>query len=190
MQMETSKKVYGLAGLPATGKTTAAMIMAGESDGSIVRGGQIIREQAQEHGISDPTSAELGRFAAEQRELHGSGFFGKLIQPRIEHAEDDYFPVVVDSFRHRNGIAYIEDLDVDFETIWFACPRQVRLKRIQTRGRDDEGSFTIEDLRLRDQREMRDLGVDSLVGYEFDHEIQNNMGKQHLYQRLMEIIES
>lgn len=166
------------------------MIMAGEMDVPVLRAGKAIRELAKEHGLSNPTSEELGRFAARMRQERGPGFFGEYAADEVVALEGNGHGMVIDSFRHKNGIERVRDmLGIDFEGIWISCPRQVRLKRLQRRGRDDEADFTEEDLMERDLREVEELGVETLSDYDFEHEIVNNRGKRHLRECIMEIID-
>jgi len=191
MTTENYVNVYGLMGLPGAGKTTAAMILAGETDSAILRAGKAIRTMLKEQrGVSDPTSEALGEFAAQKRQEEGPGFFGTYAKEQVttlQPGTDE--SLVIDSFRHREGVRQVEEmLEVDFTSIMVECPRAVRLKRMQRRGRDDEADFTMKDLEDRDMRELIDLGVDTLIDYDEDYLIRNNKGKRHLYDRVMDII--
>lgn len=184
-------KAYILSGLPGAGKSKSSTILSSLTGGKTIEAGSVIREMARtEEGLTDPTSEELGDFAARKREELGDGFFADSV---IELMEDGVYngahPYIIDSVRHIDGYETLAEYFMDTELIWVAAWRENRLERVQDRGRDDEADFTYDDILARDKHELENLGTITLVSDgPFDHVVHNNGSVADLREELEEIV--
>lgn len=185
-----TETIYAFAGMPGAGKSTAAHIGMAATHGDYIEVGEIIRGEARSQGNTDPTSEELGQFAAQMREEHGNGFAMVPVIHRIQDWDMDW-PAFVDSVRHIEGYNKLTELDIDTYLIWVEAENMdQRLERIQRRGRDDEANFTPTDMMDRDQREIEELGVGSILDNmnRVDFRIQNHWSRDELQEQVIGII--
>lgn len=188
----TTKKAYLFAGPPGGGKSTAAEIGKTLTNGGKITAGNLIREMAERAGMEDPTSHELGQFAARKREDLGDGYFGDIVSKRLSSGQmvTDY-PCFVDSVRHAKGVQNFRAFFDPAPVVWVGASREERLDRLKDRGREGEESFTIEDLRERDLREMNELGTQTIIDEGLiDHVIHNNATQRKLNQEMEFVIEN
>lgn len=159
-----TEHAFLIAGLPGAGKTTVAQIGADITDGSVVESGEIVREMAAQDGLESPSSSELGEYAAEQREEQGPAFVAEFLVGQLLRSELDVdYPLFVDGIRHyQEVVEYTEYFD-SRTVIWVDADPYTRLRRLQERGRDGEDGFDMLDLLQRDDRELDDLGVSTLI---------------------------
>lgn len=183
-------RAYLLSGLPGAGKSTAAEIGKTITNGDILRGGDMVREMAKMDGLEDPDSDELGQYAADSRKEYGPGFFaeravGMLLRGEIEVG----YPLFVDSVRNINGVTEFSEYFDSTVTLYIDARRDVRLERLQDRGREGEDSFSYADLARRDERELQELGTQTILDSgRVDHVIPNGASEAHLRERLEDII--
>lgn len=182
---------YILAGLPGAGKTTVAEIGADITDGSIISAGDMIRRMAAEDGLEDPTSEELGEYAAQCREDIGPGFFGERAVGMMARGDiDPEFPVWIDSCRHAGGVTEFREYFDQAFLVWVSADTvDQRLDRLQDRGRDDEAEFTMAELLQRDSRELSELGVGTILDdSRIDYQIVNDKSIKQLRTQVGEIV--
>jgi len=181
---------YLLAGLPGAGKSTLADIGSKITGGGVITAGDLIRDRAAEDGLTDPTSEELGEYAARLREESGAGFFGQMATGMLMRDEIDIErPVWIDSVRHVNGAREFREYFTDTYLIWIESPgARERLQRIRDRGRDDEADFTMADLLQRDSRELTELGVQTIFSdARIDYYVENDKHTDALHDAIREI---
>lgn len=140
-------KVICVTGMPGCGKEEV-LVVAKDLGFSIVRMGDVVREEAKRRGLPI-TDAAVGGMAQAEREAHGFGIWAERTLPRI-HGDR----VVVDGLRGRAELevfrkAFGEALVV---VAVHASPR-TRHERLLRRKRLDD-AVTIEAVRARDLREL------------------------------------
>lgn len=183
-------RAYLFAGLPGSGKSTAAEIGKTLTNGSVLSAGEMIREMAAQEGLENPSSKGLGEFAAVAREEHGPAFFAERSVGMILRGEYDVeYPLFVDSVRHINSvIEFSEFFDSTF-LIFVDAPLSVRHERLTDRGRDGEEDFTVQDLMERDRHELTNLGTETIVDNDrIDYRIQNVGDQEYLRDELSGIV--
>ena len=133
--------------MPGCGKEEA-LAVAQNLGFSIVRMGDVVREEALRRGLPITDSA-VGGMAHAERQSHGLGIWAERTLPRIrgEH-------VLIDGLRGRTELdifrgAFGDDLSV---VAVHASPK-TRHERMMRRGRKDDAG-TIEAFRARDVREL------------------------------------
>jgi dephospho-CoA kinase len=181
---------YIFAGLPGSGKSTAAEIGAMLTGGDVLSAGQMIRRLAERDGLEEPTSKELAGYAAERREHDGPGFFAQRAVDMIERGEYMYDePLFIDSVRHRDGFDYFNDFFDETTFIWVSATVQTRLERLIDRGRDDEGQFSVTDLYDRDETELTELGQQTLIRSDYiDYRVVNEGTEEELKEHIEELV--
>jgi len=140
-------KVFCVTGMPGCGKEEV-LVVAKDLGFSIVRMGDVVREQAQRRGLPI-TDAAVGGMAHAEREAHGLGIWAERTLPRI-HGDH----VLVDGLRGRAELevfrkAFGEELVV----IAVHASPQTRHERMLRRKRSDD-ALTVEAVRARDLREL------------------------------------
>lgn len=159
-----TEHAFLIAGLPGAGKTTVAQMGADLTDGSVIESGEVVREMAAQDGLEDPDSSELGEYAAEQREAQGPAFVAEFLVGQLLRGElDPDYPLFVDGIRHYQEVVEYTDYFESRTVVWVDADPYTRLRRLQDRGRDGEDSFDMLDLLQRDERELDDLGVNTLI---------------------------
>lgn len=184
------KTAYLLAGLPGAGKSTVADVGVELTGGGAIRAGEMIRTMAADDGLENPSSKELGEYAAQCREEMGDGFFGeKAVGLLLRDEIDVDYPLFVDSVRHIGGaVEFMNYFDSTY-LVWVEADRETRLGRLQGRGRDDEADFTMGDLLERDSHELENLGSQTILDSEkIDYRIQNEAGIDELREEVAAII--
>jgi len=133
--------------MPGCGKEEI-LAVAKDLGFSIVRMGDVVREEAQRRGLPITDSA-VGGMATAEREARGFGIWAERTLPRIRGDR-----VVVDGLR---GLA---ELDVFRKALGEAlvvlavhAPPKTRHERMLRRKREDD-AVTIEAVRARDRREL------------------------------------
>ena len=140
-------RVVCVTGMPGCGKEEV-LAVAKDLGFSIVRMGDVVREEARRRGLPI-TDAAVGGMAHAEREAHGFGIWAERTLPRI-HGER----VIVDGLRGRAELdvfrkAFGEALVV---LAVHASPK-TRHERMLRRKRTDD-AVTIEAVRARDLREL------------------------------------
>lgn len=183
-----------LSGLPGAGKSTVAQYGIEITDGISVESGDVVRQLAAESGLSDPSSQELGDFAAEQREEQGPAFVAESIVGRFLRGDlpDSYSNVFIDGVRHQDEIREYKQYFDSTTFVWVDSSRDNRLERMQERARDGEDNFDALDLLERDSNEFENLGVRTLLnptdGQSPDVVIENNESIDDLREDVREMI--
>jgi dephospho-CoA kinase len=176
--------VYGLVGLPGSGKSEAAAVAA-ELDIPVVTMGDVIRAECRERGL-DPAT-EHGRVAKALREEHGEDAIAQQSLPHIEEALSAHDTVVVDGIRSGVEVDRFEDAFGDaFTLVSIEAPFETRAERLELRGRDaggDEGGETLDE---RDQREL-DFGMGEAID-RADVTVENDGSLEAFRERIRDIL--
>lgn len=145
-------RVVAIVAMPGSGKSEAADV-AHEMGIPVVTMGDVIREACRERGL-EVSEETMGQVATALREEGGDAAIAERSIPLVEAAAEGCETVLVDGIR---GIAEVERFEEgfgnDFELLSIEVPFEVRLERIQERGRDPESEGP-DELRTRDEREL------------------------------------
>jgi len=158
-------QIYGIAGLPLSGKTTVADKMDEEGYKKIDMG-DVVREEMDNRDI--PTE-ETGEFVSDLRDKNGMTAIAELTLPYVEEAVEEHDRIVISGMRGWNEKECFENnLDTELEIIAVWASRNERKKREEARAREEDKVAEIAD---RDEREIRH-GAAKLVSLA-DHMIVN-----------------
>lgn len=161
--------VIATVGYPGAGKSVVADI-ASENGYEVVTMGDYIREKAREeipqklqNARSDETdktvSDVIGDFATQMRSEYGEDIVAKWVYNDIADKNVD---ILIDGIRSIESVTLFKNQIDAFKVVFIHTPAHKRLTYITDRGRDDEETFTAEDLVQRDKRESG-WGVDDVI---------------------------
>lgn len=174
--------VYCIAGYPGAGKSEVARI-AEENGATVISMGDRIRER-----IPDENDyAHTGEFATEQRDKHGPGIVAKWTEKEIQKLNDDA-SIIIEGVRSIDELEYFKSNIEDFNLVVVTASDDTRLSRLQDRGRENEGSFTMDDLYERDKRE-ESWGLKTLTNETEYIEIRNESSLDKLESTVKEKLE-
>lgn len=168
-------------GYPGAGKSVLADVLENKGIPSVSMGDILrskfemadkegkVKEQIEDYENKNK-STRLGQWATKQREINGSDVVAKWTTEYIKK-ELSSSVVFVDGLRSADELNVFEDQFDDVNVIYVEASRETRLERLQSRGRDGEGSFSMEDLIERDKRE-EDWGLKDIKNY-VDFTIEN-----------------
>lgn len=174
-------------GLPGAGKSYTAEKTADVYDAPVVSMGDAIRkEYVDTFPVAEPSSDELGAFAANWRDEDPKGIPEKVthivdqkFQGTRGGSEQDLF--IIDGVRSVTDYEVMTDYFDEFYLIEVKAEFYTRLSRLQERGREGEADFTAVDLAERDEREREELGFGDLCEQGCpDQTIKNGTGSDQL----------
>jgi len=141
-------KVFGVVGLPASGKGEFSKIAA-DLGVPVVVMGDVIRNAVKDAGLA-PTDANLGATASRLRAEHGMDAIAILCVDLIK--TQDAPLVLVDGIRGDAEVRVFRQYFPGFRLVAIETSFEIRLERLRERKRsDDVGSA--EGLKTRDERE-------------------------------------
>ncbi|WP_135667543.1 AAA family ATPase [Halorhabdus rudnickae] len=144
--------VYGIVGLPGSGKSEAAAV-ARELDVPVVTMGDVIRQACRDRGL-DP-STHHGEVARALRDENGPAAIAEASLSHIEDGLETSEHVVVDGIRSDVEVeCFQEAFGADFLLVSVEAPFETRAERLDLRGRDAAVSEGGESLEARDEREL------------------------------------
>jgi dephospho-CoA kinase len=182
-------------GLPGAGKSYTAEKTADVYDAPVVSMGDAIRHKWNTvHKDFEPSSKELGNFAAEWREDDPEGIpetvthiVDQKFQGTRGGSEQDLF--IIDGVRSVADYEVLNDYFDEFYLIEVEAEFYTRLSRLQERGREEETDFTAVDLAERDEREREKLGFRELCEQDHpDQTIKNGTGPDQLAITLSRVV--
>jgi len=150
--------IYGVTGMPLSGKTTVANIMEEELGFKVLDMGEVVRIEMDKRDIP---AEDTGSFVNRMRDQHGGDAIAQLSMPYIEEMADEAEKIVITGMRGWNEKLRFEkelDKNVDVLAVWTS--REERKNRRETRQREEDikgDSF--------DQRDIREIenGVGKLM---------------------------
>jgi dephospho-CoA kinase len=160
-------KIYGITGMPLSGKTTAAEIM--ENQGyTILDMGEIVRIEMDKRNI--PVE-QTGDFVNEMREEHGMDAIAQLTIPYLKEILEEKDKIVITGMRGWSEKQKFEkEINTKIEVIGVWASRKTRKQRRENRQRKEDQKG--DQFHERDLREIEN-GVGKLLALS-DHMIQNN----------------
>lgn len=180
---------YAIVGYPGAGKSTAGAAFEELFGGIVIETGDIVRESAaKDFGIpvEELTSDELGDYATARRERDGGDWVAQeTLQALFDHDEFPECPAIIVGMRDSEApMLFRKHMDI-FRVVWVHTTFEQRLRRLQSRGRQDEASFEREDLQKRDGRESM-WGVSDLT-FMADYKVVNHGELDDLRDQLRKI---
>lgn len=170
-------QIYGITGMPLSGKTLAAEIL--EDQGySVIDMGDIVRIERDKREIGVEKTNE---FVNEMREEHGQDAIAKLTQPYLEELTEEENKIVITGMRSLEEKQYFEAENDEIETIAIWASEEIRKQRKRERQREED--IKGQKFHQRDLREIEN-GVGRLMALS-DYLIKNNFEeKQKLEQKI------
>ncbi len=151
----SKKKVIGIVGLPASGKSTA--IKAVEDMGKVITMGDVIRKETLNRGL-EINSANLGDTALKLRKEFGETIIAVKCSELIKNLEEKV--IFIDGIRSMKEVVYFQKF-WEFPILAILCTDEIRYQRLKERGRADD-SKNFQDIVERDKRE-RGFGLDQVI---------------------------
>ena len=150
-------KIYGVSGMPLSGKTTVAEIM--EEEGfTVLDMGEVVRIEMKEREI--PTD-QTGEFVNKMREIHGMDAIAQLSIPYLEEVMEEKDRIVITGMRSWNEKERFEKEtgeEIEIVSVW--ASRETRRKRREERKREEDRVG--DEFGERDNREIEN-GVGKLM---------------------------
>jgi len=155
----------GLIGYPAAGKTTAADYLSDEIDhAEHISIGDVVRDILRDEWNEEPSGPDIRDWVTAQLEDDDENVIRRVTQ-RLDTRDLNPL-VVVDGVRTPADVRVLDEFFDHFTCLYLMADDEVRLQRIQDRGRDDEADFDLDDLHERDADEEA-WGLDTLVEDEY-----------------------
>ncbi len=160
-------EIYGVTGMPLSGKTTVAEIL--EEEGfAVLDMGEVVRIEMKEREI--PTE-QTGEFVNKMREIHGSDAIAQLSTPYLEEILEGKDKIVITGMRGWDEKQRFENEtkeEIEIIAVW--TPRPKRKERREERQREEDQVG--DEFHKRDLREIEN-GVGKLMALS-DHLLKNN----------------
>lgn len=160
-------KIYGVTGMPLSGKTTVAEIMEDEGF-TVLDMGEVVRIEMEKRGVKPGNE---GEFVNSMREEHGMDAIAQLSVPYLEEIIQEKDRIVITGMRGwSEKRKFEEETGEELEIVAVWASRQTRRNRREERKRDEDVKG--QDFHERDLREI-DNGVAKLMALS-DHMIKND----------------
>lgn len=177
-------KIYGITGMPLSGKTLVAEFMEDEGY-TLLDMGEVVRIEMEKRNL--PPGNE-GEFVNSMREEHGMDAIAELSVPYLEEMIEEKDKIVITGMRGWSEKERFEkELDEELEIIAVWASRETRRKRRENRKRDEDVKG--QSFHERDLREIEN-GVGKLLALS-DHMIENDgIPKEELRREVKEVVHS
>lgn len=162
-------ELYGVTGMPLSGKTTVADIMDEEIGFTVLDMGDVVRIEMDKRGID---AEKTGEFVKKMREEHGKDAVAQLSAPYLEEILEEKEKVVITGMRGWSEKKSFEDdtgEEIDVIAVW--ASRDTRKERRKERQREEDVKG--DGFHERDIREIENLGVGKLMALS-DYIIEND----------------
>lgn len=170
--------LYGVTGMPLSGKSEAAEILR-ENGFATLEMGDVVRIEKKERNL-DRTEES---FVEAMREKHGKDAIARLSLPYFEKVMDEKEKIAIMGLRSLEEKHYFEDeLDTEIDIISIWASPETREERRKKRGREDDE----ESLYSRDAREI-DYGIGGLIA-KSDYLIKNNGSLEDFREKVADIV--
>lgn len=174
-------EIYGITGMPLSGKTLVAKFLK-EEGFAMLDMGDVVRKEMKKRDIE---SGNEGDFVNSQRDTNGMNAIAKLSIPYLEELIDDHEKVVITGMRGWSEKKKFEaETGEDIEIISVWSSRKTRRKRREARMRDEDVKG--QGFHKRDLREIEN-GVGKLMALS-DYMIRNeDISKKKLKREVVAI---
>lgn len=160
-------QIYGVTGMPLSGKTTVAEIMEDEGF-SVLDMGEVVRIEMDKREVE---SGNEGSFVNEMREEYGMDAIAQLSAPYLREIIEEKEKVVITGMRGWGEKKRFEDeLNQEIDVIGVWASRETRKERREQRQREEDRKG--DDFHERDMREI-DNGIGKMLALS-DCLIENN----------------
>lgn len=177
-------EIYGITGMPLSGKTTVAEIMEEELGFTVLDMGDLVRIEMDKRDVN---ADKTGKFVNEMREEHGDDAIAQLSIPYLKEMLEEKEKVVITGMRGWNEKKRFEDeigKKMDIIAVWSS--RETRKERREERQREDDKKG--ERFHERDIREIEN-GLGKLLALS-DKAIKNEgIGLEELREKTKEVLE-
>lgn len=159
--------IYGVTGMPLSGKTTVAEFM--EEEGfTVLDMGDIVRIEMEKRGIEPE---KTGQFVNSKRDEHGMDAIAQLSIPYLEEVIDEREKIVITGMRSWDEKERFEkETGEEIEVVAVWASRETRKKRREERKREEDVKG--QSFHERDLREIEN-GIAKLMALS-DHMIKND----------------
>lgn len=161
-------KIYGVTGMPLSGKTTVAEIMEEKEGFTVLDMGEVVRIEMDKRDIEPGNE---GSFVNRMREKHGMNAIAKLSVPYLEEMVEEKEKVVITGMRgwsEKEKFETESGEEIEIISVW--ASRETRRNRREERQREEDRKG--QEFHERDLREL-DNGVGKLMALS-DHLIEND----------------
>ncbi len=176
--------VYGVTGMPLSGKTLVADIMKDQGF-NVLDMGDVVRIEMEKRDIG---AEDTGDWVNDMRDEHGMDAIAKLSMPYLQEIIEENQDVVITGMRgwsEKNRFEDEIDQDISVVSVWASKETRKRRRNERQREEDMKG----DEFHERDVREIEN-GVGKLMALS-DHIVKNDgISKQELEERVKTIIES
>lgn len=169
--------IVAVTGLPGSGKSVVARVIAEELESPIISMGDLVREEVRRRGL-ELTPWTLETVATKLREEKGSLAVAYLLLEEIKRRELESQTLVVDGVRSLDEVRVLRSLGRVCVVGVFAPPK-LRLERLLRRGRAGDVK-SIEEFKMRDNFNLS-YGVGNLLALA-DYMIVNDSTLDNLVQ--------
>jgi dephospho-CoA kinase len=161
-------ELYGVTGMPLSGKTTVADIMKEEHGFTVLDMGDIVRIEMDKRGIEPGNE---GSFVNEMRDKHGMEAIASLSAPYLNEMMEEKERIVITGMRGwSEKEKFEEEAEKEINVIAVWASRDEREDRREERQREEDVKG--QDFHERDLREIEN-GVGKLMALS-DHIIKND----------------
>ncbi|MFB6242178.1 MAG: AAA family ATPase [Candidatus Nanosalina sp.] len=159
-------EIYGVTGMPLSGKTTVANMMQ-DHGFTVLDMGDVVRIEMEKRGLE---AEETGEFVNGMREEHGMDAIAQLSIPYMEEMIEERDRIVITGMRGwSEKEKFEEEIEENIEVVAVWTSRETRKERMEERQRAED--LNSEEFHERDLREIEN-GVGKLMALS-DHMIKN-----------------
>lgn len=177
-------EIYGVTGMPLSGKTTVANYMK-ERGFSVLDMGDVVRIEMEKRNIG---TEDTGDWVNEMREEHGMDAIAQLSVPYLEEIKEENDKIVITGMRSWDEKKTFEKntgSEIDVIAVWTS--RETRKERREERMREEDVKG--DEFHERDLREINN-GVGKLMALS-DYMIKNqDINEERLDEKVKTLIES
>lgn len=176
-------ELYGVTGMPLSGKTTVAEIMEKNEGFTVLDMGDVVRIEMEKRGI-DPE--DTGEFVTSIREENGMDAVAQLCIPYLEEMEAEKDRIVITGMRGwSEKKRFEEETDEEMTVVAVWASRETRRERREERKREED--VRGQDFHERDLREIEN-GMAKLVALS-DRCLKNDeISLEKLEQKVKELV--
>lgn len=179
------KKIIVIIGLPGSGKDTIAGFLKEKGIPSYGLG-DVVREEVRKRGLPI-TKENQEDVASDLRKKHGKDIVVRLLEEDIKKDPSETIcvngPRTIDELPHLETHGKIILIEV-------TASEKKRFERCRDRGNEWDPK-TVEDLRHRDERNIKELGLDKVLATDKypKYKIDNNGSLQELKEQVEEVLQ-
>ncbi len=145
--------IIALTGLPASGKATVAHYLTNQKGFKELIFSDIIKSELAKNNVQNPVRDDYKKQALQLRQTHGDGALALLLIQKIQESDPEIKNnYVLDGVRTMGEVIEIKNAGGQ---VWaVVAPVEKRLEWIKSRSRDIDTTFTIEELKMLDEKEL------------------------------------